>query len=94
MSKRDIGQEVLDSIRAIKSGKIGRVTVFMSPDDIKKVRLNIGATQRSFAAMMNISLRTVQDWEQGRRKPDGPAQSLLAIAATRPDVMQEVFLNR
>jgi putative transcriptional regulator len=92
MRKRDIGQEVLDSIRDIKAGKIGRVAIFMSPDEIKKVRLNIGATQRSFAAMMNISLRTVQDWEQGRRKPDGPAQSLLAIAATRPDVIQEVFM--
>lgn len=91
MSKRDIGQEVLKSIRAIKSGKVGRVTVFMSPEEIRKVRLNVGATQRAFAAMMNISLRTVQDWEQGRRKPDGPAQSLLAIAATRPDVMKELF---
>jgi len=91
MSKRDIGQEILHSIQEIKSGKVGRVTVFMSPRDIKTVRKALGVTQASFAAMLNISPRTVQDWEQGRRKPEGPAQSLLAIAARRPDVMQELF---
>ena len=91
MTKRDVGQEILDSIREIKAGKVGRVTVVMEPADIKKVRKNMGVTQVSFAALMNISVRTVQDWEQGRRQPEGPAQSLLAIAARRPDVMQEVF---
>ena len=91
MTKRDVGQEILDSIREIKAGKVGRVTVVMEPTDIKKVRKNMGVTQVSFAALMNISVRTVQDWEQGRRQPKGPAQSLLAIAARRPDVMQEVF---
>ena len=91
MSKRDIGQEILDSIQEIKGGKFGRVTVFMSPEEIKKTREGIGATQESFAALMNISCRTVQEWEQGRRKPKGAAQSLLAIAARRPDVMRELF---
>ncbi len=91
MTKHDFGQEILDSIHDIKSGKIGRVTLYMSPTDIKNVRRRLGVTQKSFAAMMNISERTVQDWEQGRREPDGPARSLLAIAARKPEVMQEIF---
>jgi putative transcriptional regulator len=41
--------------------------------------------------ILGISLRTLQDWEQGRRRPNQAAQSLLAVAAKRPDVMREVF---
>jgi len=91
MIKRDIGQEILDSIRHIKAGKVGRVTVFMSPAEIKTIRKDLGVTQAEFAAMMNISKRTVEDWEQGRRKPVGPAQSLLAIAKRRPEAFQDLF---
>ena len=93
MTKRDIGQEILDSIRHIKTGKVGRVTVFMSPAEIKTIRKDLGVTQAEFAAMMNISKRTVEDWEQGRRKPVGPAQSLLAIAKRRPEAFQELFVG-
>jgi len=91
MSNRDIGQEILDSIQEIKAGKVGRVTIHMSPEDIKQTRKGLGITQESFAALLNISERTVQEWEQGRRVPKGPAQSLLVIAASRPDVMRELF---
>ncbi len=93
MTKRNIGQEILDSIKEIKAGRIGRITVIMAPDDIKSIRENIGATQKSFAALMNIPVATVRDWEQGRRQPEGPAQSLLVIAAQRPDILQELFVG-
>lgn len=93
MAKRDLGQEILDSINEIKSGKIGRVHVYISPDDIKKTRERIGVSQSSFAAMLNVSTRTLQEWEQGRRQPTGPARSLLAIAARKPEVMHELFLT-
>jgi putative transcriptional regulator len=91
MVKRDIGQEILDSIIEIKSGDVGRVHVYLTPAQIKAVRQNVGVSQSTFAAMLNVSLRTLQEWEQGRRQPNGPARSLLAIAAKRPDVMQDVF---
>ena len=91
MAKRDIGQEILDSINEIKAGNVGRVQVYITPAQIKAVRENVGVSQSSFAAMLNVSPRTLQEWEQGRRQPNGPARSLLAIAAKRPDVMQEVF---
>ena len=92
MAKRDIGQEILDSINEIKSGEVGRLHIYLTPAQIKAVRKSVGVSQSAFAAMLNVSLRTLQEWEQGRRQPNGPARSLLAIAAKRPDVMQEVFV--
>ena len=91
MAKRDIGQEILDSINQIKAGDVGRVHVYLTPEQIKAVREKVGVSQSAFAAMLNVSIRTLQEWEQGRRQPNGPARSLLAVAAKRPDVIQEVF---
>ena len=91
MAQRDIGREILDSINEIKSGDFGRVHVYITAEQIKAVREKVGVSQSAFAAMMNVSTRTLQEWEQGRRQPNGPARSLLAIAAKRPDVIQEVF---
>jgi len=93
MAKRDIDQEILDSINEIKAGSVGRVHVYITPSQIKAVRRKVGVSQSSFAAMLNVSPRTLQEWEQGRRQPNGPARSLLAIAAKRPEVMQEVFAD-
>lgn len=94
MAKRDIGQEILDSIKEIKAGNIGRVHVYIEPDEIKATRERIGVSQSAFAAMLNVSTRTLQEWEQGRRQPTGPARSLLAIAAQKPEVMHELFLSQ
>ncbi len=91
MAKRDIGQEILDSINEIKAGDVGRVHVYIKPEQIRAVREKVGVSQSAFAAMLNVSTRTLQEWEQGRRQPNGPARSLLAVAARRPDVIQEVF---
>ena len=48
-------------------------------------------SQTAFAGLMGVSLRTVQDWEQGRRKPSGPAEALLRIADQRPDVFLDLL---
>jgi len=48
-------------------------------------------SQSAFAAMLGVSPRTLQDWEQGRRKPSGPALSLLKVAALRPDAIREAI---
>ncbi len=93
MSKRDLGKEILESIKEIKSGASVRKHIFIEPHQIKAARERIGVSQSSFAAMLNVSKRTLQEWEQGRRRPTGPAQSLLAIAAQKPEVMHELFLN-
>jgi len=90
MAKRNIGKELLDSVREIKAGGGTRYR-FTVPEEIRKIREGVGVSQANFARMLGISLRTLQDWEQGRRRPNQAAQSLLAVAAKRPDVMLEVF---
>lgn len=90
ISKRNIGKEIVDSLQEISTGG-GRRYRFTAPEDIRQIRGGVGVSQANFARMLGISLRTLQDWEQGRRRPNQAAQSLLAVAAKRPDVMREVF---
>ena len=90
MTKRDIGNEILDGLQEIKAGG-GRRYRVTHPEEIRGIREAVGVSQLRFAQMLGISLRTLQDWEQGRRCPNQAAQSLLAVAARRPDVMREVF---
>ena len=87
---RDIWQEVLDGIQQIKQGMYGRkFTVERSP--IVEARRTLGLSQVEFAKLLGVSKRTLQDWEQGRRKPSGAARTLLILAEKRPDVLLEVF---
>jgi putative transcriptional regulator len=90
MTERDIGQEILDGIREIKAGKKKLQTRRLQPSaPPAEIRNRLNLSQAAFASLMGVSVRTVQDWEQGRRKPSGPAEALLRIADQRPDV----FLN-
>jgi putative transcriptional regulator len=90
MAKRDIGQEILDGIHEIKDYNAGkkrlRVRSLKAPSSPKVIRQRLKLSQSAFAGLMGVSLRTVQDWEQGRRKPSGPAVALLRIAEQQPDV--------
>lgn len=54
------------------------------------IRARLNLSQSAFAGLMGVSLRTVQDWEQGRRKPSGPAEALLRIAEQKPEVFFEL----
>lgn len=88
-SGRDIGAELLQAIREIKSGKTGarhEVTV----NDVVKTRLGTGLSQSEFAAALRISPRTLQQWEQGRRLPSGAAETLLRIVARHPEVLRDI----
>ena len=84
--KRNIGQEILDSIHAIKAGKGKRRTVKI-PDDVRTIRERMDLSQSAFAALLGVSLRTLRDWEQGRRKPTGPAYVLLRVAKRHPEAL-------
>jgi len=89
-SERDVWQETLDAVRDIKAGKIGHVeTVELLP--VVEARQKSGLSQSRFAELLGVSVRTLQDWEQGRRKPSKAAMSLIQIAKQRPDVLHEVF---
>ena len=88
--KRDIWQETLDSVRNIKQGKVGHIeTVELLP--VVEARQKVGLSQSRFADLLGVSIRTLQDWEQGRRKPSRAAASLIQIAKQRPDILHEVF---
>ncbi|WP_405229684.1 helix-turn-helix domain-containing protein [Lentisalinibacter sediminis] len=64
----------------------GRV---LSGEDIAALRRFVGLTQTEFARAMEISVHTLRNWEQGRRKPEGPALALLRIAARHPRIIRE-----
>ncbi len=86
MSKRDIGQELLEGVRAIKAGQGRRITIQI-PGDVKEIRDRMDLSQSAFAGILGVSVRTVQEWEQGRRKPSGPAVSLLRVAQRHPEAL-------
>lgn len=75
MKKRDVGQEILEGVKAIKEGKGRRFKVEL-PSDVKMIREHLLLSQSAFAALMGVSIKTLQEWEQGRRKPSGPASAL------------------
>jgi putative transcriptional regulator len=65
-----------------------RTFTFDLPDDIRTIRNNkLHLSQDQFAGMLGVSVRTLQEWEQGRRKPSGAAKSLLKVASIAPDIV-------
>jgi putative transcriptional regulator len=84
---RDIGSEILHGIRDLKQGKTGRV---LNVPPVAEIRQKTGLSQSKFASLLGVSVRTLQDWEQGRRAPSGAARTLLLIAHKNPMVLLEV----
>ncbi len=62
---------------------------FESGEDIAALRRFVGLTQARFAEAIGISVHTLRNWEQGRRRPEGPAIALLRIAARHPRIIRE-----
>ena len=88
-AERDVWQEVLDGVREIKAGG-GKRTKVEAKSHVIRVRLKSGLSQAQFAAALGVSKRTLEQWEQGRRKPSGAARQLLKIADRHPEVLIEV----
>jgi len=86
-SKRNIGKEILDGIREIKRGEHGRV---VNVPPVAAIRESTGLSQSRFAQLLGVSVRTLQEWEQGRRSPSGAARTLLMIAAKSPRALRDV----
>ena len=61
------------------------------PADIKAIRKGLGKSQSEFALMIGVSVSTLQNWEQGRRQPEGPARALLKIAAENPKAVAKAL---
>lgn len=82
-------QDLLDSVRQMKAGKAARVTE-VPLSAAAEARAKVGVSQSAFAKLIGVSLRTLQDWEQGRRQPTGAAQTLLRVASQHPEVLRDL----
>jgi len=89
--KKQMFNELTKSIKEagkIRKGRMKPSRVFKyKPVDIKKIRHQVNSSQAEFAQMIGVSERTLQNWEQGRRKPRGPARALLKIFDENPKVV-------
>jgi putative transcriptional regulator len=85
-ARRDLAADLLQSIQEMKEGK---VRVVFSP--AAEARQKTGLSQSQFAALLGVSVRTLQGWEQGRKQPSGAARTLLAIARTNPQALLAVM---
>lgn len=95
-AQRDLNAELLESIEQIKAGNIGRVSVAtrdgrVIDSPVARARVISHLSQAQFAGLLGVSLRTLQEWEQGRRKPSGAAKTLLRVAETHPEVLRELL---
>lgn len=86
-TKRNLGLEILEGIREIKRGQHGRVVTVPS---VTSIREKTGLSQARFARLLGVSVRTLQEWEQGRRAPSGAARTLLMVADKNPKALLEV----
>jgi len=84
---RNVGLEILEGIRELKRGETGRV---VNVPSVAAIRARTGLSQTKFAALLGVSVRTLQEWEQGRRAPSGAARTLLMVAAKNPQALLEV----
>ena len=74
-------------------GKVEHKSTYSAQEwELMDARAKTGLSQAEFVQMIGVSTRTLQGWEQGRKKLSGAAQALLRIAASRPDVVREVLL--
>ncbi len=87
----EIGLKLLQSVREMKARTFARTTE-IDVNDVVQARQGTGLSQSEFASALNISKRTLQEWEQGRRTPSGAAQALIRIARKHPEVVREVLV--
>ena len=83
------GAELLKAVQQMKAGKKGRA---YTPEQLLAIsaRQSVSLTQKEFAQLLNVSIDSIQDWEQGRRSPRGAAKTLLRIAQKHPEVLEQI----
>jgi len=90
----ELFDELLASVReggAILRGEQAPSRQFeVSAPDVKQIRKQYDLSQSEFAALLGVSIKTLQNWEQGRRTPHGTARVLLQVAAKHPDAVWDV----
>lgn len=93
--KKELFEELVASVK--EAGKIHRGeikpsrTFVFQPEDVRKIREKLRKSQSEFAHMIGVSVATLQNWEQGRRQPHGPARALLLVASKAPAVVEKAL---
>lgn len=85
MTGERLGRKLLTAVRQMRAGE---GVVVHSP--VARSRAASGLSQAQFAGLMGVSVRTLQEWEQGRSRPSGAAQTLLAVAERHPEILHEL----
>ena len=92
--KKELFQELFESVRqggAIMRGTMKPSRTIEFPEsEVRKIREQYGLSQDKFASLMGISVATLRNWEQGRRKPEGPARVLLMVADKHPEALLDL----
>jgi putative transcriptional regulator len=92
--KDELFNELLESVREggsiLRAEKSPSRTFGVEKPDVQQIRANYHLSQSEFATLLGISRATLQNWEQGRRIPQGPARVLLQVAARHPDALWDV----
>jgi putative transcriptional regulator len=95
--KRDAFDQLVESVReagAIRGGVARPSRVFrFAPADVKAIRTKLGKSQAEFSLMIGVSVATLRNWEQGRRRPEGPALALLRVVSAAPKAVTRVRPN-
>jgi putative transcriptional regulator len=93
--KKELFNELVESIKetgAIHRGEIKPSREFIfEPEDVRAIRGKLHKSQSEFARMIGVSVATLQNWEQGRRQPEGPARALLVVASKAPNVVAKAL---
>lgn len=93
--KKPLFEELVASIK--EAGRIHRGEVqpsrsfIFEPQDVRSIREKLHKSQSEFAQMIGVSVATLQNWEQGRRQPRGPARALLQVASKSPQVVAKAL---
>jgi len=93
--KKELFEELVSSIK--EAGRIHRGeakpsrTFVFAPQDVRRIRQKLHKSQSEFALMIGVSISTLQNWEQGRRQPVGPARALLLVASKAPEVVAKAL---
>jgi putative transcriptional regulator len=92
--KEELFNELVASVReggAILRGEAPPCRAFVvEAPDVRQIRTRFELSQSEFAALLGISVATLRNWEQGRRRPEGPARILLQVAARHPEAVWDV----
>lgn len=93
--KKELFAELVESIEEagqIRKGLVKPSRVFQyRPVDIKRIRNRLHVSQSQFSLMIGVSKSTLQNWEQGRRQPEGPAKALLRVVDKQPQAVLEAL---